>query len=119
MNKIRVGIFLHFDYSMAGMLFNENRCYNEIFNHPNIEKIYIFDYRGKYANMCKDFDFEYTRVLVNSMEDVEKFKKVDVLFTWDWYMDFFAGTISPKSVEIYKMISKITNAYDLKVYFRI
>lgn len=116
---MKVGFFLHFDFTMNGMLFNELRCYNTIFNHPNIEKIYIFDYRGKYSNMCKDFDFEYTRVLVSSMDDVEKFKKVDVLFTWDWYQDFFAGTISPKSLDIYKMMSKVTNEYNQKVYFRI
>ena len=116
---MKVGFFLHFDFTMDGMLFNELRCYNTIFNNPNIEKIYIFDYRGKYSNMCKDFDFEYTRVLVNSMDDVEKFKKVDVLFTWDWYQDFFAGTISPKSVDIYKMISTVTNEFNQKVYFRI
>ena len=116
---MNVGFFLHFDFTMQGMLFNELRCYNTIFNNPNIEKIYIFDYRGKYANMCKDFDFDYTRVLVSSMDDVEKFKKVDILFTWDWYQDFFAGTISPKSVDIYKMMSKVTNDFNQKVYFRI
>jgi hypothetical protein len=116
---MKVGFFLHFDFTLEGMLFNELRCYNTIFDHPNIEKIYIFDYKGKYANMCKDFDFEYTRVLVNSIEDVEKFKKVDVLFTWDWYQDFFAGTISPKAVDVYKIISKITNDFEQKVYFRI
>ena len=116
---MRVGFFLHFDFTLDGMLFNELKCYNTIFKHPNIEKIYIFDYKGKYANMCKDFDFEYTRVLVNSFDDVEKFKKVDILFTWDWYQDFFAGTISPKAVDLYKIMSKITNELDLKVYFRI
>lgn len=116
---MKVGFFLHFDFTMDGMLFNELRCYNTIFNNPNIEKIYIFDFRGKYSNMCKDFDFEYTRVLVNSMEDIEKFKKVDVLFTWDWYQDFFAGTISPKSALIYQMMSKVTNDFNQKVYFRI
>lgn len=116
---MKVGFFLHFDFTMEGMLFNELRCYNTIFNNPNIEKIYIFDYRGKYSNMCKDFDFEYTRVIVNRYNDVEKFKKVDILFTWDWYQDFFAGVISPKAVDLYKILSTITNDQDLKVYFRI
>jgi hypothetical protein len=116
---MKVGFFLHFDFTLKGMLFNELKCYNTIFNHPNIEKVYIFDYRGKYSDMCKDFDFEYTRVLVNSMDDVEKFKKVDILFTWDWYQDFFAGTISPKAIDVYSMMSKVTNEYDQKVYFRI
>lgn len=116
---MKVGFFLHFDFTLDGMLFNELRCYNTIFNHPNIEKIYIFDYKGKYSKMCKDFDFEYTRVLVSSMDDVEKFKKVDVLFTWDWYQDFFAGTISPKAVDVYKMVSMFTNEYNRKAYFRI
>ena len=116
---MKVGFFLHFDFTLDGMLFNELRCYNTIFNNPNIEKIYIFDYKGKYANMCKDFDFEYTRVLINSYEDMEKFQKVDILFTWDWYQDFFAGTISPKAVDVYKMISTFTNEYNKKVYFRI
>lgn len=114
-----VGIFLHFDYALGDMLFNENRCYNDIFKHPNIEKVYVFDYKGKYSKMCKDFEFEYTRVLINGMEDVEKFKKVDVMFTWDGYQDFFAGTISPKAVEVYSIISKFTNEYDRKVFFRI
>jgi hypothetical protein len=116
---MKVGFFLHFDFTLEGMLFNELRCYNTIFKHPNIEKIYIFDYKGKYANMCKDFDFEYTRVLVNSVADVEKFTKVDILFTWDWYQDFFAGTISPKAVDLYKIMSKVTNEQNQKVYFRI
>ena len=117
--KLRVGFFLHFDFTMNGMLFNELKCYNTIFNHPNIEKIYIFDYKGKYSAMCKDFDFEYTRVLVKGIDDAEKFKKVDVLFTWDWYQDFFAGTVSPKAVDVYRIISKITNEFNQKVYFRI
>lgn len=116
---MKVGFFLHFDFTLKGMLFNELRCYNTIFNHPNVEKVYIFDYKGKYADMCKDFDFEYTRVLVNSFEDVEKFKKADIIFTWDWYQDFFAGTISPKAVDLYKIMSKVTNEFDQKVYFRI
>jgi hypothetical protein len=116
---MKVGFFLHFDFTLEGMLFNELRCYNTIFNHPNIEKIYIFDYKGKYSKMCKDFDFEYTRVLVNSFEDVEKFKKADIIFTWDWYQDFFAGTISPKAVDLYKIMSMVTNEFDQKVYFRI
>lgn len=116
---MKVGFFLHFDFTMNGMLFNELRCYNSIFNHPSIEKVYIFDYKGKYSAMCKDFDFEYTRVLVNGIDDVEKFTKVDVLFTWDWYQDFFGGVISPKAVDLYKILSHITNEQDLKVYFRI
>jgi hypothetical protein len=116
---MKVGFFLHFDFTMEGMLFNELRCYNTIFNNPNIEKIYIFDYKGKYAHMCKDFDFEYTRVLVSNVSDVEKFKKVDLLFTWDWYQDFFAGTISPKAVDLYKIMSKVSNEFNLKTYFRI
>jgi hypothetical protein len=116
---MKVGFFLHFDFTLKGMLFNELRCYNDIFNHPNIEKIYIFDYKGKYAEMRKDFDFEYTLVHIKSYEDVEKFNKVDILFTWDWYQDFFAGTISPKAIDVYKIISKFTNEYDKKVYFRI
>jgi len=116
---MKVGFFLHFDFTLKGMLFNELKCYNTIFDNPNIEKIYIFDYKGKYADMCKDFDFEYTRVLVNSIEDVHKFLKVDVLFTWDWYQDFFAGVISPKAIDVYGIISKYTNEYDRKVYFRI
>ena len=116
---MKVGFFLHFDFTMNGMLFNELRCYNSIFNHPGIEKVYIFDYKGKYSAMCKDFDFEYTRVLVNGIDDVEKFTKVDVLFTWDWYQDFFGGVISPKAVDLYKILSHITNEQDLKVYFRI
>ncbi len=116
---MKVGFFLHFDFTLEGMLFNELKCYNTIFNNPNIEKIYIFDYKGKYSRMCKDFDFEYTRVLVNNISDVEKFKKVDVLFTWDWYQDFFAVVISPKALDVYKIISKITNDFDQKVYFRI
>jgi hypothetical protein len=116
---MKVGFFLHFDFTLEGMLFNELRCYNTIFNNPNIEKIYIFDYKGKYANMCKDFDFEYTRVLIKNVEDVEKFKKVDILFTWDWYQDFFAGTISPKAVDLYKIMSRVTNDLNVKTYFRI
>lgn len=116
---MKIGVFLHFDYTLKGMLFNELRCYNDIFDHPNIEKIYVFDYKGKFADMCKDFDFEYTRVLVNGVQDVEKFRKVDVLFTWDWYQDFFAGTISPKAVDLYKILSIITNEQALKIYFRI
>jgi hypothetical protein len=116
---MKVGFFLHFDFTMNGMLFNELRCYNSIFNHPNIEKVYIFDYKGKYSAMCKDFDFEYTRVLVNGIADVEKFSKVDILFTWDWYQDFFGGVISPKAVDLYKILSHITNEQDLNVYFRI
>ena len=116
---MNIGIFLHFDYAMGGMLFNENRCYNEIFNNPAVDKIYVFDYKGKYSKMCWDFDFEYTRVIINSYADVEKFKKVDLLFTWDGYQDFFAGTISPKAVEIYKIISYFTNELDKKVVYRI
>jgi len=116
---MKVGFFLHFDFTMNGMLFNELRCYNTIFNHPSIEKIYVFDYRGKYSALCAEFEFEYTRVLVNGHADVEKFRKVDVLFTWDWYQDFFAGVISPKAVDLYKILSTITNEQDLKVYFRI
>jgi hypothetical protein len=116
---MKVGFFLHFDFTMNGMLFNELRCYNSIFRHPNIEKIYIFDYKGKYSTMCLDFDFEYTRVLVNGYADVEKFSKVDMLFTWDWYQDFFGGVISPKAVDLYKILSHITNEQNLPVYFRI
>jgi hypothetical protein len=116
---MKVGFFLHFDFTMNGMLFNELKCYNTIFNHPSIEKIYVFDYKGKYSAMCADFEFEYTRVLVNGYADVEKFRKVDVLFTWDWYQDFFAGVISPKAVDLYKILTTITNEQDLKVYFRI
>lgn len=41
---MKVGFFLHFDFTLKGMHFNELKCYNTIFNHPNIEKIYIFDY---------------------------------------------------------------------------
>lgn len=117
--RMKVGFFLHFDFTLKGMLFNELRCYNDIFSHPNIEKIYVFDYKGKYADMCKDFEFEYTRVLVNSVEDVEKFLKVDVLFTWDGYQDFFAGVISPKAIDVYKILSRFTNEFDRKIYFRI
>ena len=116
---MKVGLFLHFDFSMKGMLFNELKCYNTIFNNPAIEKIYIFDYRGKYADMCKDFDFEYTRVLVNGFDDAEKFNKADIIFTWDGYQDFFAGVISPKAIDVYKIMSKVTNELDKKVYFRI
>lgn len=116
---MKVGFFLHFDFTMNGMLFNELRCYNTLFRHPNIEKIYIFDYKGKYSKMCLDFDFEYTRVHVNGFADVEKFEKVDILFTWDWYQDFFGGVISPKAVDLYKILSHITNEQQLPVYFRI
>jgi hypothetical protein len=116
---MKIGLFLHFDFSMKGMLFNELKCYNTIFNNPAIEKIYIFDYRGKYADMCKDFDFEYTRVLVNGFDDTEKFNKADIIFTWDGYQDFFAGVISPKALDVYKIMSKVTNELNKKVYFRI
>jgi hypothetical protein len=116
---MKVGFFLHFDFTMNGMLFNELRCYNTLFNHPNIEKVYIFDYKGKYSHMLDEFDFEFTRVHVNGFADVEKFTKVDLLFTWDWYQDFFGGVISPKAVDLYKILSHITNEQDLKVYFRI
>jgi len=116
---MKVGFFLHFDFTMNGMLFNELRCYNTIFNHSSIEKIYIFDYKGKYSDLCAEFEFDYTRVLISNHSDVEKFKKVDLLFTWDWYQDFFAGVISPKAVDLYKILSYITNQLDLKIYFRI
>jgi hypothetical protein len=69
--------------------------------------------------MLDEFDFEFTRVHVNGFADVEKFTKVDLLFTWDWYQDFFGGVISPKAVDLYKILSHITNEQDLKVYFRI
>ena len=116
---MKIGFFLHFDFSMRGMLFNELRCYNTLFANEKIEKIYVFDWKGKYSNMCRDFDFEYTKVHVRGYEDVEKFLKVDVLFTWDWYQDFFAGTISPKGIELYKIASKFTNEYNRKIFFRI
>lgn len=116
---MKVGFFLHFDFTMGGMLFNELRCYNTLFSNPNIEKIYIFDYKGKYSKMLDEFNFEFTRVHVNGFADVEKFNKVDVLFTWDWYQDFFGGVISPKAVDLYKILSHITNEQDLPVYFRI
>ena len=116
---MKVGFFLHFDFTMNGMLFNELRCYNTLFDHPNIEKIYIFDYKGKYSKMLDEFTFEFTRVHVNGFEDVEKFTKVDVLFTWDWYQDFFGGVVSPKAVDLYKILSHITNKQNLPVYFRI
>lgn len=117
---MNVGVFIHFDYAMGGQLANENRCYNDIFNHPNVDKIYVFDYKGKYAEkICPDFNFEYTRVLVNSDADKEKFNKVDILFTWDGYQDFFAGTISPKAVEVYKILSYFTNELNKKLYYRV
>ena len=119
MNKKKIGIFLHFDFSVGGILNSEILSYNDVLSHPNIEKLYVFDYKGKYAEMCKDFTFEYTRVIVSNLDDVEKFNKCDILFTWDGYQDFFAGTISPKAIEIYKMMSKITNELNKKVYFRI
>ena len=116
---MNVGIFLHFDWTLQGMIHTELDCYNKIFDNPNIDKIYVFDYKGKYSNMCKDFKFDYTRVLVSSIDDVEKFKKVDILFSWDGYQDFFAGTISPKAIEVYKIFSIFTNEFDRKIYFRI
>lgn len=116
---MKVGFFLHFDFTLKGMLFNELKCYNSIFNNPRVEKIYVFDWKGKYSHMCKDFDFEYQLVYIGGYEDVEKFLKVDVLFTWDWYQDFFAGTISPKGIDLYKIASKFTNEYNRKIVFRI
>jgi len=116
---MNVGIFLHFDFTLEGMLFNELRCYNTIFKHPSIDKIYVFDFKGKFGTLLLDFDFEFTRVIVSTLDDVEKFRKVDVLFTWDWYQDFFAGIIGKKPVMVYKMFSKLTNEIDTKVYFRI
>jgi hypothetical protein len=116
---MNIGIFLHFDFTLEGMLFNELRCYNSIFKHPSIDKIYVFDFKGKFGTLLLDFDFEFTRVIVSTPGDVEKFKKVDVIFTWDWYQDFFAGIIGKKPVMIYKIFSKLTNEVDAKIYFRI
>lgn len=116
---MKIGFFLHFDFTLKGMLFNELKCYNTIFDNEEIEKIYIFDYKGRYSHMCKDFDFDYQLVYVKGYEDIEKFLKVDILFTWDWYQDFFAGTISPKGIDLYKIASKFTNEYDRKLVFRI
>ena len=116
---MNVGFFLHFDFSMAGQIYTELKCYNTIFKDPAIEKIYIFTISEKYVKMCKDFDFEYTLVHVKDFSDVEKFKKVDILFTWDWYQSFFAGTISTRAIDLYKMISTYTNEYNRKCIFRI
>ena len=117
--KYNVGIFLHFGYDLQGLLYNENKSYNDLFSHPNIGKIYVFDYKGKYSEICKDFEFDYTRVIVSGYSDVEKFRKIDYLFLWDGYMDFFAGMISTKATDVYSMISKITNDFGIKAFFRI
>jgi hypothetical protein len=116
---MNVGIFLHFDFTLNGMLFNELRCYNAIFKDPAIEKIYVFDFKGKFGTLLLDFDFEFTRVIVSSPDDVDKFRKVDVIFTWDWYQDFYAGVIGKKPVMIYKIFSKLTNEVGTRIYFRI
>lgn len=116
---MKIGFFLHFDFTTKGILFNEIKCYNTLFDNPNIEEIYIFDYKGKYGHMCKDFEFKYTKINVNGLEDIEKFKLVDVLFMWDLYQDFFGGIVSTKAIELYKMMSHITNEHQTPVYFRI
>lgn len=116
---MKVGLFLHFDFTVNGMLFNELETYNVLFDSDRIEKIYIFDYKGKYSRMCQKFDFEYTRVIVDGYQDVGKFSKADVILTWDSYQDLFGGIISKKALDIYRIFSGITNDLEIKMCFRI
>ncbi len=117
--KRNIGIFLHFDFTLEGLLNNELKCYNEIFSDPSIDKIYIFDYKGRYSKMCADFTFEYTRVIISNFSDVEKFNKVDIILTWDGYQDFFAGTVSNKALDVYKILTTCSNDLNKQIIFRI
>ena len=78
---MKVGIFITFDFSMRGRIFTEARNYNDILNNPNIDEITVFDFNENTA-IYNEFKFSYKLEKIRSFSDFEKFKDIDILFSW-------------------------------------
>ena len=114
-----VGLFVHFDFSMKGMLHAEIRNYNRLFNRPDIEFVVIFDYDEATNKMLPHFTFPYTVVKISGFRDVEKFNQIDAMFTWQWHQSFKEKAISRKHIEVFKIMSVFTTVFKKSIYFRL
>ena len=103
---------------MSGMIFTEARNYNDILNNPSIDEITVFDFNENTA-IYNEFKFNYKLEKIRDFSDFEKFKDIDILFSWQWHQEFKDGIISHKHIESYKILSKFSNLPSKKLFFRL
>lgn len=121
-NRLRIALLVNRDPTAKGVILTELRFFNTIFEGKNYD-VYLVATSDHYMKIAKGiqqhFTFPTKCILIENFENRKILDKFHAVITWTMACNFYGGAVSPRIVEVYKLISYFTNEVKRPVLIRL
>ena len=122
-NKLRIALLVNRDPTAKGVILTELRFFNTIFSGHDDYEIYLVVTSAHYQriaiNMQKHFTFPTRIITIENFDKRIILDKFHTVITWTMACNFYGGAVSPRIIEVYKLISYFTNEVKRPVLIRL
>ena len=122
MSKLRIALLVNRDPTAKGVILTELRFFNTIFEGKDYE-IYLVATSDHYMKIARGiqqhFTFPTECIMINDYEKRGMLDRFHAVVTWTMACNFYGGAVSPRIVEVYKLLSYFTNEVKRPVLIRL